>query len=291
MAARKAAVAGQFYGGTRDQCLSEVKECLLEGKIEVALPEKIAAAIVPHAGWVFSGALAAMAFSAIKQAGGDVDSFVIFGAVHQRMGRQPAVYDRGCWSTPLGEIAIDEDLAARIVATGCAEANTDAHRDEHSIEVQVPFIQFLFPEAKIVPVMVPPATSAAKLGEEVGKIIADMPEKRIVCIASTDLTHYGPRYGFYPSGTGGAALKWAKEVNDAEFIDLAVALEAEKMVENALEKTNACGPGAVAAAVSAARTLGKDKGVLLAHTDSNEIMERKFGRSSEESVGYAGIVF
>jgi hypothetical protein len=232
-----------------------------------------------------------MVFSAIKHVNGGVDTFVIFGAAHRYTGAAGAVYDVGRWLTPLGEVEIDEGLAGEIVAAGLADSNVDAHRNEHSIEVQVPFIQHLFPDAKIVPVIVPPVEAAVELGDNVGAIIDGVTDKKIICIASTDLTHYGPRYCFSPVGTGIDALKWASEVNDREFIDLALQMEPAKMLASAMENYNACGPGAAAAAVSVAKRLGKNKGVLLGHTDSNEVMKVKFDQSSDESVGYAGMVF
>lgn len=290
MKVRKPAVAGQFYGGSRAECLEEIEECLPQEPIQGELPNPIVAAIVPHAGWMFSGNLAATAFKAIEQVNGDVDTFVIFGAAHRYYNGGAVVYDSGSWETPLGQIEIDAELAAEIVAKG-AIANCDAHRGEHSIEVQVPFIQHLFPKAKIVPIIVPVSGFDHSFGTHVGELIHSKPKQRIVCIASTDLTHYGPRYGFCPEGTGAAALKWAREVNDMEFIDLALRMEADKLVEDAIEKGNACGPAAVATVVSAAKTMGRICGVLLGHTTSNDVMLRKFNQESEESVGYAAIVF
>lgn len=290
MKVRKPAVAGQFYGGTRAECLEEIEECLPAEPIEGELPNPIVAAIVPHAGWLFSGNLAATTFKAIRQVNGDVDTFVIFGAAHRYYNGGAVVYDKGSWETPLGQIEIDAALAAQIVAKG-AVADPDAHRGEHSIEVQIPFIQHLFPTAKIVPVIVPVSGFDHSFGTHVGELIHSQPDQRIVCIASTDLTHYGPRYGFCPEGTGAAALKWAREVNDMEFIDLALRMEADKLVEDAVEKGNACGPAAVATVVSAAKTMGRICGVLLGHTTSSDVMLRKFNQHSEESVGYAAIVF
>jgi AmmeMemoRadiSam system protein B len=159
------------------------------------------------------------------------------------------------------------------------------------MEVQVPFIQHLFPDARILPILTPPAEQAIRLGEIVASLIASDEERKIVCLGSTDLTHYGPRYGFTPMGTGKEGLKWATEVNDKQFIDFALALQPDKMLESANENYNACGAGAAAAAVAAAKALGKTKGVLLAHTNSNEIMLHKMGVTSREAVGYAAIVF
>ena len=287
---RKPAVAGQFYS-SGDACLTEVKRCLPTEPLKDDLPQPIVAGIVPHAGWVFSGDMAALVFSAIKQTCEEVDTVVIFGAVHRYLESEAAIYDHGSWLTPLGEIAIDEALAAAIKQIDCVVSDLAAHALEHSIEVQVPFIQHLFADAKLVPIMVPPAAFAVELGNQIGGIIAETGNKRIVCIASTDLTHYGPQYGFCPAGTGPDGLKWAKEVNDAEFINLTLNMDPQKLLETAIEKGNACGPGAAAALVAAAAKLGRTKGLLLGHTHSNEVMKAKFGRFGSESVGYAAIVF
>ena len=207
------------------------------------------------------------------------------------MGHPPAVYDKGSWLTPLGEIAIDEALADAIIESKTAISDRNAHDSEHSMEVQVPFIQYLFPGAKILPILTPPVEEAIRLGEIVASIISSDDERKIICLGSTDLTHYGPRYGFAPMGTGKDALKWAMEVNDKQFIDYSLKMQPDKMLENAEKNYNACGAGAAAATVAAAKALGKKKGILLAHTNSNEIMLRKMGSSSRESVGYAAIVF
>ncbi len=291
MQKRKPIVAGQFYPGQHDQCVDEINQCLEEAIINQQLPDTIVAGIVPHAGWAFSGAAAALVFTAIRQQHPKVHTFVIFGAAHGYFGQPPAVYDKGSWLTPLGEIAIDEELANAVIESKTAVRDREAHNSEHSMEVQVPFIQYLFPGARILPILTPPAEQAIRLGEIVGSIIASDEERTIVCLGSTDLTHYGPRYGFTPMGTGKDALKWAMDVNDKQFIDYALKMQPQEMLESAAENCNACGPGAAAAAVATAKTLGKTKGILLAHTNSNEIMLRKMGETSRESVGYAAIVF
>jgi len=291
MQARKPIVAGQFYPGRHDSCVDEIKECLEARTLSESLPETIVAGIVPHAGWTFSGSLAAMVFSAIKQRHEKVHTFVIFGAAHGYFGPTPAIDDSDFWETPLGNVGIDEMIADWLLDKKLVVADSLAHKGEHSIEVQVPFIQHLFPEAEILPIIVPPSEQAVSLGEAFGDIMKLKAGKKIVCIGSTDLTHYGPRYGFTPMGTGAEALKWADRVNDQKFIDLALKLEAQSLLTSAAENCNACGAGAAAAAVAAAKKLGKTEGLLLAHTNSNEIMLRKMGATSAESVGYAAIIF
>jgi len=290
MQTRKPIVAGQFYPGGHNSCVAELTDCIEKRTPSKSLPETIVAGIVPHAGWAFSGSLAALVFSAVKQRHEKIDAFVIFGAAHAYFGRTPAVFDAGSWTTPLGEVLIDEELAQALVDTKAAVSDPQSHRLEHSIEVQVPFIQHLFPDAKILPILVPPTNAAVTLGTTIGHIISQS-GKRIVCIGSTDLTHYGPRYGFTPMGAGIEALKWASDVNDRKFIDLALEMAADGMLVEAAENANACGAGAAAAAVAAAKKLGKTQGLLLAYTNSNEVMQREMGASSTDSVGYAAIVF
>jgi hypothetical protein len=290
MTIRKPDVAGQFYGATAAECLDEIQDCLPKEPLAVEVPGPVAAAIVPHAGWIFSGDLAALAFETIRQVNTTVDTFVLFGAAHRYFNGGAVVYDRGAWETPLGQIAIDEPLAAEIVDLG-AHADLSAHRGEHSIEVQVPFIQHLFPNARIVPILVPVAGFEHHFGTRVGQMLSQTQDKRVVCIASTDLTHYGPRYGFCPEGVGPSALKWARQVNDMEFIALALRMEADKIVSESMKKGNACGPAAVATVVAAARAMGRTHGILLGHTTSSDVLLRRFHQTSEESVGYAAIVY
>ena len=290
MQTRKPVVAGQFYPGGHDSCVAEITECLQKHRFTKPLPETIVAGIVPHAGWVFSGSLAALVFSAIKKQHEKVDTFVILGAAHGYFGRTPAVFDAGSWATPLGEIPIDEELAQEVVGTKAAVSDPQSHMSEHSIEVQVPFIQHLFTDAKILPILVPPIEAALTLGTSIGDII-NRREKKIICIGSTDLTHYGPRYGFTPMGAGAEGLNWASDINDRKFIDLALKMAPDGMLVEAAENANACGPGAAAATVAAARELGKTQGLLLAYTNSNEVMQRQMHASSTDSVGYAAIVF
>lgn len=287
---RKPAVAGQFYSAGRSSCLAEIEECLPKTSFSVELPHPIVAGIVPHASWVFSGDLAALVFQAVLQANSSVDTFVLFGASHRYGGGLPAVYDKGAWETPLGLAHIDEDLAAKILELD-GSAKPAAHLGEHSIEVQIPFIQYLFPQAQIVPILMPLSGSEVQFGTQVGQLLASLKDKKTVCIASTDLTHYGPRYGFCPQGIGAQAIDWAHQVNDRQFIDLALRMQADQIVPAACENQNACGPAAAAAAVAAAKVRGASQGLLLAHTSSRDVLLQKFRQHSEESVGYAAIVF
>lgn len=290
MRTRTPIVAGQFYPASREKCLEEIRQCLAARPLPETLPPAVVGGIVPHAGWTFSGELAALVFAAVKKRHETVATFVIYGTAHSYFHALPAVDDSDAWQTPLGAIQIDKDLCTILLDSGVVAANAEAHRQEHSIEVQVPFIQYLFPEARIVPILVPPVESAIPLGEAADSLSRGT-SRRLVYIGSTDLTHYGPRYGFTPMGRGPDAYQWASNVNDRQFIDLAVAMDAERLLAGAIEKGNACGPGAAAAAVAAARKLGVTRGQLLAYTTSNDVMQAKMGATARDSVGYAAIVF
>jgi hypothetical protein len=290
MQTREPIVAGQFYPGQRDACLKEIQACLASGRLPPRLPATIVAGIAPHAGWTFSGDLAALVFAAIRERRDVVDTFVLFGTAHGYFGPRPAVDAGSSWQTPLGTVDINTALRDALLAEELVVSDSAAHRGEHSIEVQVPFIQHLFPDARILPVIVPPHSSAVAFGERAADVIAAR-GARVVYLGSTDLTHYGPRYGFTPMGPGTEGLRWAHEVNDAEFIDAAVRVEPQRLLSDALEKQNACGPGAAAAATAAARKLGATQGVLLAQTNSNQVMRAKMGTTGRDSVGYAAIVF
>ena len=217
--------------------------------------------------------------------------FVLFGAMHRGIAQLGGMFADGAWRTPLGDALVDERLAERILGgTNLIERNAEVHADEHSLEVIVPFIQYLFGRAKILPIAVPPVGEAHEIGQAVGRILA-AEQASAVCIGSTDLTHYGPGYGFAPKGVGQEGITWAKDVNDRSIIELICGLESEKIVAEAELHRNACGAGAVAATVGAAVQMGAKRGKLLSHICSAQVSERLWGRQSSESVGYAGIVF
>jgi len=290
MSVRKPIVAGQFYPADHDSCLKQILDCVQAIPQPQALPESVVGGIVPHAGWVFSGSLAASVFSCVHRVRPETETFVICGAAHRYMGDRAAMDDSEAWETPLGPVLVDDELRRSL--SNCSEVTIDsaAHHREHSIEVQVPFIKHLFPEARIVPVVVSPTEAAISFG----KVLADEVSRNrpnVAVIGSTDLTHYGPSYGFTPMGLGSDALKWAREVNDREFVDLALAIEPERLLTSAVNKGNACGPGAAAVPVAVARKWGVQAGLLLGQTTSSDVMAGRGAAAGSDSVGYAAILF
>jgi AmmeMemoRadiSam system protein B len=264
----------------------------LEDSLSVApppLPAEVLGGIVPHAGWVFSGPTAGLTFRAVGEP--PPRCFVLFGAVHQHGVTRPSLSPDETWETPLGDVPVDRELAADLTAALGGDLATDAaaHRHEHSLEVQVPFVAHRYPESAILPVAVPTTSEASAFGEAAGRVFAAA-DGRIVVLGSTDLTHYGPRfYGFTPEGTGAKAHRWSKEVNDRSFLDRLLDLDAEGALENATARRSACGGGAAAATVSAATAMGAGAAHLLAHTTSHEVRPDPGG--AVDFVGYASLVF
>lgn len=284
-------VSGQFYPDTQAEATQALDELLENTTVdEKLLPSKIVAGIVPHAGWVCSGAVAAAVFQAIR-ARGPVDTIVLFGAVHRYGLSRPAMFGSGRWETPLGQVEIDQGLAERILAeTDLVVENVQAHAMEHSLEVQVPLIQHIFPQARILPIMTPPNDLAPETGQVVGRILRTWTAS-VVCVGSTDLTHYGPNYGMTSHGRGLEGIRWARDVNDAGLIKKILALDAEGALEYAEANQAACGAGAIAATIGAARELAATKVMVLEHTNSYEVLHKRYGEMDRDAVGYAGIVF
>lgn len=287
--------AGSFYPDTEHKCKHEIekmKNFYKQLNVENLNFKNIIAGVVPHAGWVFSGKISFSAINAIKDINKNVDAFVLFSANHSAWISKTALMNEGSWQTPFGEIPVDDDLANKILKEGeiYIEANHYAHADEHSVEVQLPFIKLLFPDAKIVPIMPTINNDAIKVGKIVGDVVKKEKEERnrkIVIIGTSDLTHYGSNYGFAPKGYGTDALKWVKE-NDKKMIDLMLNLEEDKIIDEAHKNMNACGPSAISSTLASAKVLGSKRGMLIDYTTSYDVFPR-YGMDS--IVGYAGILF
>lgn len=253
-----------------------------EGDLPDTLPGR--AGVVPHAGWVFSGALAAAVFNALARNAGPVDAVVLLGG---HLGeRSPGwVLTTGAWPTPFGDVEVDAELAEALAAhTRLPEVGPAGYEPDNTIELQLPFIKALLPDARLVAAGVPASPSA----EDVGRLAVEAARRlgrQALVVGSTDLTHYGPSYGFEPAGRGRAGLAWVKEENDRRAMELMIALDAETLRQEALEAHFCCCPGAAAAALGAAKASGARGGHLLASLTSFDV------RPGESFVGYAALVF
>ena len=290
MRIREPIVAGQFYPADPERCRTELTGYLHRATAEVPCDGPLIGGIVPHAGWTCSGLVAARVFKALA-ASASPKVIVLFGAVHRARGKEAALFADGRWETPLGPVEIDKRLAERILGqTNLIQDDPYAHAQEHSIEVQMPMVAHLFPQVTLVPIMVPPMRRAYEVGEAVGRTMAAYHYEGLV-VGTTDLTHYGPGYGFTPRGIGPKGNAWAKEDNDKRFIELICDLRGTELVAEAAEHKNACGSGAVAATLGAVAKLGATHGMLLEHTTSSEVLAGLPPSELTDSVGYAGVVF
>lgn len=287
---REPLVAGQYYPAEAQDCARELLSCIpTQGDVLDAGLQPLGG-LVPHAGWICSGRIAGRVLRTLADSSSPA-TIVLIGAVHAPRGRLAAVYHCGAWETPLGQVAVDEELAEALCSTpDLFERNPHAHDDEHSLEVQVPFVQTQFPGANILPVMVPPSPLAAPIGQAIGQTLMTRSANAIV-VGTSDLTHYGPSYRFTPHGVGQSGLDWAKTVNDRRIIDRILALDAEGIVLEAAEHHNACGGGAIAATIAACRVLGASRAVLLEHATSQETLAELRPGLVTDAVGYAGVVF
>lgn len=292
MRVREPVVAGQFYPADPERCRLDVEDLVRAASTASAIPldRTPAGGLVPHAGWVYSGSVAAAVLTrlaAARQPG----VIVLFGGVHRSRGRQAAMFGDGRWETPLGPVTVDARLAERVLGhSNLILEDPYAHEDEHSIEVQMPLVARLFPKARVLPIMVPPIPDAHQVGEAVARTLNAYHYDALI-VGTTDLTHYGPAYGFTPRGMGSAARTWAKEENDRRFISLVCHMNEQEVVPEAVTRRNACSGGATAATIAACRKLGATSGILLQHTTSAEVTLARFGSEAEDSVGYAGIIF
>jgi AmmeMemoRadiSam system protein B len=279
---RPAAVAGRFYPGSAGGCREELDRLLSGIETSSAL-----GAVVPHAGWMYSGRTAARGIAGVADR--QPETVVIFGAVHVLDMNDASLFPRGTWTTPLGAICIDDELAAQVARTDLVAEDTAPHRNEHSIEVQIPLVQRLMSDAAILPVMVRPGSMAADVGAACAEATQEL-GRRVVFLGSTDLTHYGPMFGFEPHGHGEKGVRWAKEVNDRRFVKLIQEMDPHGVVPEARANHNACGAGAVAAVMSAARVAGATRYTELEHTTSAD-RDLAEGIPVYNSVGYEAGVF
>lgn len=263
---RKAFVAGQFYPGSA----GKLREAVAGFAVTGAELRRAIAVVSPHAGYMYSGPVAGAVFSTTLMP----SVFVVLGPAHREIGPLFAVQERGSWETPLGETPVDEGLAGRILA-GCPEARADerAHAFEHSLEVQLPFIQYFRPDAAIVPVCVSAGAGYASL-EALGRAVAGAVRadgREALVVASTDMSHYVSRR--------------TAEAKDAKAIRKVLDLDPRGLYDTVLaERISMCGFQPTAAALVAALALGATGAELVGYRTSGDATG-----DYDQVVGYAGL--
>ena len=280
---RRPAVVGQFYPADGDE-LTRMVDAMLASVEPIETgdvrPELIAL-IVPHAGYVYSGQVAAHAFKQIE--GLEVEAIVIIGPNHyDPTFHDVSVYGQGAFQTPLGPVPIDEALAqALIEADERIVFDRDVHRDEHSIEVELPFLQRVCPDCKMVPIVIgePSMENNEALADALVKVLAG---KRALIIASSDMSHY-PAYE--DAIRADRATLAAIETLDPQALLDTIEEQMGQGVPNL--HTCLCGQGPVIATMMAAKRLGADRVTVLKYANSGDT---PFGDPSQV-VGYGAVMF
>jgi len=287
---RKPVVAGQFYPGSKDGLIQQITDCFMDKRGCGILPKieqgekDIIGLVVPHAGYIYSGAIASFTYQYLA-AHGFADSFIILGPNHTGEGSGVSVMTNGSWETPLGDVHVNSELAQK-THTGIIDYDTIAHRNEHSIEVQLPFLQYVAKEKKFDFVPIAMMMQDVKTATDVGMILAEVinkSEKKIVIIASSDFSHAGFNYMSMPP-EGIRVDRYAKS-QDKYAIEKILDLDAKGLVETVHDKNiSMCGYGPVASMLVAAKKLGATTAELLKYGTSYEV------HSNTSCVGYGALV-
>ncbi len=240
-------------------------------------PAQGIAGIVPHAGWDFSGGIA---FEVLSRISRSMDTIVIIGG---HLGPADGILCafEDSYETPFGLIPSDLELLAAIRS---AVPVAEDRSTDNTVEVQLPFVKYLFPRARVLGMRASPSRDADRLGKALAEAARGL-GRRVGVAGSTDLTHYGPSYGFAPAGTGNKALRWVREVNDHRFIESLLAMEFDAALERALRERSACSAGGALAALSFAQENGIRQGELVRYSTSFEV------HPGDSFVGYAGILY
>jgi AmmeMemoRadiSam system protein B len=260
-------VSGTFYPSEEKELRNTIMHFLNEVHTDIDF-KKIIGVVVPHAGYVYSGRTAAYSYSILKNS--SVKKFIIVGPNHNTFPFYAAVSTTGYWRTPLGDARIDESLAKSIVSKGDIFGDDPtAHESEHSIEVQIPFLQYIFGDTfSFVPIIL--GEQEEKIASSVSKALEPYLDDAIL-IASSDLTHY--------------EAKSVAEAKDSKLIDDVLSLNTHKFYETLKsKKISACGYGAIAILMELTKSLG-GKIKLLNYSTSYD-----YSKDDSFVVGYSSFV-
>lgn len=270
MTIREPVVAGQFYPAD-----SREVDVQLDRFIQPAVSRRATAVVVPHAGWMYSGTTAGIAYSNVVVP----DRVILVGPNHHGAGSPYAVFDAGAWRTPTGDVPVAGALAAELLDR-CELLTTDAraHRGEHSLEVQVPMLRRANPNVQIVPVVIggawPDAGGRGELrmiGESIAEVVREY-GKPVLLVASTDLNHYEDQE--------------TSRVKDKLVLDAVVRLDPDGLMQRVKDvEVSMCGVAATYIVLVAARKLGAKRAELLDYRTSGDV-----SGDFQRVVGYGAVV-
>jgi AmmeMemoRadiSam system protein B/AmmeMemoRadiSam system protein A len=263
---RQPVVAGQFYPGKA----SELKAMLRSFVDEKAEKENVVGLVAPHAGYIYSGAVVGAVLSKTKI----TDTVILLGPNHTGRGKPFSMMTSGSWSTPLGRVEVDADLAGRLLANSkYLKEDTLAHESEHSIEVQLPFLQYFKPDVKIVPIILSTTDGEAlkALGKEIAQVLT-VSELEVIIFASSDMNHYESQK--------------TTQKKDRQAIEAMLEMDPDKLVDRIQTRDiTMCGYGPAAVMLSAVNAMGGGKAELIKYQTSGDV-----SGDFNAVVGYAGII-
>jgi hypothetical protein len=267
---RQPAVAGRFYPANPQRLRTEIEGyTAVPANAPVEAKIRALGCVVPHAGYVYSGHVAGAVYRHLQLP----QRMVILCPNHTGMGEPLAIMSEGAWQTPLGDVAIDAELATELKEQMPLLAEDEAaHRSEHALEVQLPFLQVLAPGFRFVPITVGTGNFEvlSSLGVVIGNTLAKQGE-RVLVIASSDMNHY--------------ESDSVTRVKDRRAIDQLLALDARGLYDVVKEgNISMCGYGPAVVMLTAARKLGATKAELVRYATSGDVSDDR-----DMVVGYAGI--
>lgn len=269
---RRPAVAGQFYESDPERLKKQIEECFLHEVGPGGLPKKgksegeILGAVVPHAGYMYSGPVAAHVYSELAK--NRAKTIVIMGPNHSGRGSGVAV-SMDDWKTPLGEVKVNEEVVKTLQKTcDIIDHDETAHEYEHSIEVQLPFLQYIYDDFEFVPICI--ALQDLETAVEIGKSLSELED--VLILASSDFTHY-------------ESADSARSKDDLAIKNI-LDLNEKRFVQTVYDRNiSVCGYGPIAACISSVKSKA-DKGELLKYASSGDITG-----DYSQVVAYAAITF
>ncbi|MBN2801791.1 MAG: AmmeMemoRadiSam system protein B [Deltaproteobacteria bacterium] len=269
MNVRLPVASGRFYPGTLRGLTNQLNELLDLDKAKV----NAKGALMPHAGYVYSGSTAALTISSINLKS-NTDTVIFLGPKHTPYGSDISVSDADAWRTPLGDLVVDKDLAKSLLNKTSLESDNAAHEKEHSIEVLLPFFQIFNPDLKIVPIAVNLRSydKIKELAGEMAAVLKDYPNPPLI-VVSSDMSHY-------------VSSQKAMEL-DGMAIQNMEELDGEKLFNTVISnKISMCGVIPAVLALLILKELGCTKGKLVNYTNSGEV-----SNDMSSVVGYTGMIF
>lgn len=261
---RQPAVAGLFYPSNSSELRNEILFMLSSAESKIS-PANVFGIVSPHAGYIYSGRTAAFGFNLLKDR--NIDKVVIISPSHREYFQGVSIYDGDAYQTPLGVVEVDKELAEKIVeGSDSIFFGREGHRQEHAVEVQIPFLQIVLKDFKIVPIVMGDQNKVYvnELANQISKAVDD----KTVVIASSDLSHFYPKNKAYELDS-----IVAKRISEFDYDKLQNDLDTRRC--------EACGGGPIVALMRSAALLNKKKSFILDRSDSGDV-----SGDNSEVVGY-----